>query len=73
MFLGALAVSMSACGAGDPGMLQPVDVPTGADAAPPSTVPAPIAPLTCEEPIATIVERELVARRQHVALTGLPR
>ncbi len=68
--LAALTVSMSACGVGDPGELQPVDVPIGADAAPPSTVPAPIEPLTCEEPVATIVERELLARRQHAASPG---
>ncbi len=61
---------MSACGAGDPGTLRPVDAPAVADAAPPSTAPAPIEPLTCEEPIATIVERELVARRQHSPSPG---
>jgi hypothetical protein len=70
VLLGALAMSMSSCGAGDRGTLRSVDVPTVADAAPPSTVPAPIEPLTCEEPIATIVERELVARRQHSPSPG---
>jgi hypothetical protein len=70
VFLAALAVAASACGVGDPGALQPVGAPVVADAAPPSTVPAPIEPLTCEEPIATIVERELVARRQHSPSPG---
>ncbi len=66
----ALAVPMSACGAGDPGALPPVEVSAGIDAAPPSTVPAPVDPLTCEEPIGTIVERELIARRQHAPSPG---
>jgi len=70
VFLGALAISVSACGTGDPGTLLPVDAPAVADAVPPSTTPAPIEPLTCEEPIATIVERELVARRQHSPSPG---
>ncbi len=70
LFLAALTVLVSACGVGDPGALQPVDVAVGVEAAPPSTVPTPIDPLTCREPIATIVERELVARRQHSRSPG---